>query len=473
MRYKLSLSIFILCASFWGAIASASQEGYLDASFDFDGKLLLENRGLGQLSGAAIAPVQQADGKWVVAAYSDAGFLLARFNTDGTLDTTFGESGITRVLEVNVDQQAARSLLQLRDGHLLIIGSADKIAGAAGTVFFVKKFSVDGIVDDSFGEDGQVTTSLALSAAAWTAIEQQDGKLLVAGMACVEADPPSPTGQFICHNSAFGFVRYLVNGELDAEFGWKGIVIQSVSSLKENVMSLLEQTDGKIVALGSSGDDAAWTRLNSNGSLDMTFADGLGKAVLLDSVSGTTPMFIAQDTAGQLVVAGSQVRLGLTAFLLQRYKPSGKIDKSFGVDGSTMMTSGTNSQLTAFSGLKSGNWIAVGEVCFRRKDNKVNGMIICTDSDIVMARYDAEGQLDANFAQEGMLVTSIVPARDIPLVVIEQNDSKLSMMARSCQSIQCTYYDFSMVRYTMHLDGYSEEGIKPRKRHWFSRFWPM
>jgi uncharacterized delta-60 repeat protein len=450
----------------------ADQEGYLDASFDFDGKLLLENRGLGQLSGAAIAPVQQADGKWVVAAYSDAGFLLARFNTDGTLDTTFGESGITRVLEVNVDQQAVRALLQQRDGQLLIIGSADKIAGTAGTVFFVKRFTANGLVDDGFGEDGQVTTSLALSASAWTAIEQKDGKLLVGGRACVEAEPPSPTGQFICHNSAFALVRYLANGELDTDFGWKGIVIQPVSSMKENVLGLLEQADGKLVALGSSGDDVAWARFNSNGSLDMTFADGRGKAVLLDSVSGTTPMFIAQDADGKLLLAGSLLQPGLTAFLLQRYKTSGKLDSSFGVDGSTVLASGTNSQLTAFSGLQSGDWIAVGEVCFRRKDNKANGMIICADSDIVMARFNGKGELDTDFAQEGILVTSIAPARDIPLAVIEQNDSRLSLMARSCQSIHCSYYDFSMVRYTMHLDSHSEKEVKPPKRRWFSRFWP-
>lgn len=435
----------------WPFSSVLEPEGYLDARFDGDGKLVLENRGLATLIGMAIRPVRQKDGKLVVAAYTAQGFALARFTPEGVLDTAFGLNGLVQLYDVNVDQQPIRQLLQQRDGKLVLIGNRAHLDGAAGSTFYLARFLPDGQVDTAFGDEGVVATRMALSSTAATAIEVSDGGLLVGGSACVEAEPPSPSGQHVCINTDFALARYLSDGQLDPRFGWKGIHIIPLTRLKEAVRVILPMQDRKLLLLGSSGSDVAWVRLDEQGRLDEDFADGKGKAVLLYSVSGEKPLFVYEVGGGRILLAGTRVELnGEQTLLLQRYRRNGKLDGGFGEEGTYEIQLGMGSTLNSFIQLPDEKWLVASETCLRQKRVTFNNARLCLESDLALMRLHASGKVDTGFGQDGTLVTSVSSSRDKPIAVLPDDNGDLLLLVRSCREHSCRDWDLAMVRITPH-----------------------
>jgi uncharacterized delta-60 repeat protein len=115
-----------------------------------------------------------------------AGFSVARFDTDGTLDATFGEDGMARA-DFTPDGDWANALAIQPDGKIVAAG----LAGWRGwqpevsdTLFALARFNADGTLDDTFGGDGKVTTSFAgVRPEAEGVAIQADGKIVAAGRA--------------------------------------------------------------------------------------------------------------------------------------------------------------------------------------------------------------------------------------------------------------------------------------------------
>jgi uncharacterized delta-60 repeat protein len=227
----------------------------LDTGFDTDG-IVTTNFGSGAAAGNSVAI--QSDGKIVVAGYFSSGgsaidIAVARYNSDGTLDTGFDTDGkVTTAIGSATD--IGYSVAIQADGKIVVAGYAHM---GSTDDFAVVRYNNDGTLDGGFGTGGKVTTDFG-SGADWgySVALQLDGKIVVAGFA-------SSSGNKIA------VVRYKSDGTLDTGFDTDGKVTTAIGSSGDYGSSVALQSDGKIVVAGSTyigGSDADFAVVRYSGS---------------------------------------------------------------------------------------------------------------------------------------------------------------------------------------------------------------
>jgi uncharacterized delta-60 repeat protein len=334
--------------------------------------------------------VMQTDGKIVMVGHLGLGstdFALARFNADGSLDTNFGSSGAV-VTDFNKHADAAYAVAISSDGKILAAGSANNSADN-NTDFALARYNANGTLDTTFGSGknkGKFTTDMGGVDIIYDMAIQTDGKILVAGQTTnaqnkviialarytssgsldttfgtggkvitsigIASGSPSfikPVGMALQSDGriviatrsdlgggAVGFLvsRFNANGSADTSFGSGGQVTNDfVTGFTDGADTVVVQGDGKIVAGGTTGTDGGGTtnsylalaRYNANGTLDST--SGAGGFVSTTQVLGAvTDMALQSD--GKIVVGGNA--------LVGRYTANGTVDTTFAPTSSTL-----------------------------------------------------------------------------------------------------------------------------------------
>ena len=311
------------------ALARYNTDGTLDSTFGVSGTVTTQFDG----GSAEIAAIRiQQDGK-IVAAGSGPGvnadFALARYNSDGTLDISFGNGGrvLTDLTPSTVSYDHALAVALQRDGKIVAGGSTSSLTPLD---FALVRYNPDGSLDASFGNGGKEITSFGPDRNDTIhALEvQQDGRILAAG-----ESRPSPC----CNGNNFALARYYPDGTLDPDFGIKGKLTTDIAGRDDIALSLALQPDNKFVAAGLAyvssynSPDFALVRYNLDGSLDPDFGNG-GK-VTTDNTEKATTVTVQVDGK---IVAGGSANSGETRssdFATVRYQSNGKIDTSFGAGG--------------------------------------------------------------------------------------------------------------------------------------------
>jgi uncharacterized delta-60 repeat protein len=304
--------------------------GSLDKGFGDGGKVTTS---VGGKNDSAESVVIQSDGKIVVAGYSfidsnNNDFAVVRYNTNGTLDPTFNETG-----KATADFGAhdfGHSVAVHRDGRIFVAGytSTDTKQECA-----LACFKANGSLDTSFNGTGKVTTNFGGdgNAEGQGVTVQTDGKIVVAGNATVAGV------------QQFALARYNADGTLDISFGGSGRVSTAVGISGNNATGVALQKDGKIVVAGYAvnnsgrGYDFACVRYNNDGSLDQSFGD-YGKVTTAVGDGGANSLAV-QD--GKIIVAGSAYDGDNHEFAVVRYNASGKLDTSFNAAGSVLTAVGS------------------------------------------------------------------------------------------------------------------------------------
>jgi uncharacterized delta-60 repeat protein len=304
-----------------GLVTFTSTAGELDASFDGDGLLTTD---FFNNYDHSYALAVQPDGKLVVAGASSAGggdFALARYNPDGSLDTSFdGDGRVTTDFNGNDDEASALALQP--DGKIIVAG---QIWDGNSSDFALARYNPDGSLDASFSGDGKVITDFA-GGRDWAAalVVQPDGKIVASGWAWTVS---------YCD---FAVARYDPDGSLDTSFDSDGKVTTDFVGREDCSYALALQPDGKLVVAGyawnGNNEDFALARYNSDGSLDASF-DGDGLLTTSFSGSYDAAYALALQPDGKLVAAGITSIIGNGDFALARYNPDGSLDTSFGGDG--------------------------------------------------------------------------------------------------------------------------------------------
>jgi uncharacterized delta-60 repeat protein len=398
----------------------ALANGSLDTSFGTGGKVVTAIGSYDYAKSVAI----QSDGKIVAAGVSfngiDDDFALARYNIDGSLDTTFGIGGkVTTAIGTSYDH--ARSIAIQSDGKIVAAGLT---SNGIDDDFALVRYNIDGSLDTSFGIGGKVTTAIGSSDdKAYSLAIQSDGKIVAAG------------DSFNDRRSQFALVRYEADGSLDTSFGTSGKVTTAIGSRAE-LDSIALQGDGKIVAAGfsSSGrkDNFALARFNVDGSLDASFGIG-GKVTTAIGSSDDFVKSIALQSNGKIVVAGISYNGVRRYFALARYNIDGSLDTSFGSDGKVITAIGSSEdyvQSIAIQG--NGKIVAVGL--------SFNG----SEYDFALARYNVDGSLDTSFGIGGEVITAIGSSDDNAYSVAIQSDGKI-VVAGSSGVVDGI--NFALVRY--------------------------
>ena len=319
-------------------------DGALDSAFGTNGIVSMD-LGMGDEYIASVA--LQDDDKIVLAGYAgidpNYDFLLARINSNGTLDNSFGLNGIVVPPSSSILRNILYSVAIQTDGKIVVAG---QINMGTHYDFFVARYLTDGTLDPTFGVvttdfitfgamGNDHATSLALAA---------DGKIVAGGYTQkgVLAD--------------FALARYNSNGSLDNTFGAGGMVSTDFGKY-DRAFSVLIAADGKILLIGNLTNifqDSARlgvARYNPDGSLNASFGNN-GKMIgNTPSVPTVWSAAVLQDTSRMVIVGGTLTVPG--DFAVTRYMTNGVPDASFGSGGiviTDMFTKGDGASAIAMQG---------------------------------------------------------------------------------------------------------------------------
>jgi uncharacterized delta-60 repeat protein len=394
-----------------------SAPGYLDLSFNGNGKSVIGFSGSGESSrDSAIQP----DGKIVTigttgTTSSTKNFAIVRSNSDGSLDTSFGTQGIV-ITSIDIRDDNAVGLVIQPDSKIIVVG--DTYNGSRYD-FAIVRYNSDGSLDTSFSSDGIVTTIVGtggsrLSRALGVAL-QSDGKFVVTGY---------------CSNGVnwdIAVVRYNSNGTLDTTFDSDGIVTTAAGANNDYGYGIAIQTDGKIVIAGESNNDIALLRYNADGSLDTTFdSDGIVNLSL--SASTDTAFRVALQPDGKIVTNAFNSAFNLFAII--RFNPNGSLDPTFDNDG--IVISPGLGVANSFTLQPDGKIVAVGSF-----------LNATPNYDFVVVRYNPNGSLDTSFDSDGIVITPVGTRNDFAYSAAIQANGKI--VVTGAAFLETT--DFTVVRY--------------------------
>ena len=163
-----------------------NEDGTADNSFGTLGKTVLSLSPFGNRS-IAMAATLQPDGKLVVVGYCGVGtdddFCVARLNADGTLDATFNGTGSVRT-PIGEGRDNATAVALQADGRLVVVGTCFRTVNDQDIC--AARYNANGTADTSFNRVGKVVTHLS-DGNEWASavLVQPDGKIVI-GAVCAD-----------------------------------------------------------------------------------------------------------------------------------------------------------------------------------------------------------------------------------------------------------------------------------------------
>jgi uncharacterized delta-60 repeat protein len=323
--------------------------GDLDPSFGIGGKLTTAFKSpSSQIHDIVRLPGLAGGNKIVAVGFAHNGtnrdFALARYNADGSLDETFGNSG--RVLTNISGDDEARAVVLQSDGKIVVAGFAT-VGG--GKDFAVARYTADGLLDTTFSTDGKHTINMGANDTAHAVGVDSNDKVVLGGQA----------------GDNFGVARLTAAGALDTTFSTDGKATVDFHGLEDGAHALAIVTGNKIVlggfATNNNGTttgatatdddhrDFALARLTAAGALDTGFStDGkvmtdvgtLGGASGSTAGTGDTANGMDIQADGKIVLAGDVQLSNQFAVGLARYTAAGAPDTGFGATDSSNTRTG-------------------------------------------------------------------------------------------------------------------------------------
>jgi uncharacterized delta-60 repeat protein len=387
----ISLAVFVL------PTLLMAQAGTLDPTFGTNGIVTTANTG-------ANAAALQSDGKIVAGgtistAQNPQQPGLLRYNTNGTLDSSFGTGGKVMIGSTNAGAAFATAIQT--DGKILA-------AAPANLRLTVFRLNTNGSPDNTFGNSGAVTIQAAglfVPPENGGMTQQPDGKILVV------------TGRFAA--------RLLANGQLDSTFGSNG----AVATVGGDSVALLPNSEILI------GEGSVTSLYFPNGRLDTKFGvngqtpgfafDGAGGFVVsTDPITNVTKVVTADSliTSPSLTFAHS-----VSGFVLMRYNGDGTVDNSFGKHGGVATPFPGNILAHAFAVAlqANGDIVAAGQTALTDVD------AVPGPSDFGLARYNPNGGLDTTFGNGGFVSTPFGSSEASATTVLIQTDGKIVAVGNS------------------------------------------
>jgi uncharacterized delta-60 repeat protein len=309
--------------------------GSLDTTFGSGGEVVTSWGKKGATSADAYAMALQSDGKIVLTGVASSQFALARYNTSGTLDTTFGSGGILTTLINAYTSKGAEAVAIQSDGKIVVAGTSSPTTGYIEPHYItLARYNSNGTLDTTFGSGGSVISQLGSGdSEARAVVLQSDGKIVVGGW-------------IILNNQLqFTAASYNTNGTLDTTFGaGTGYAAFSTNtgSNAYGAYSVVMRPDGKIVAAGMQlTTTQTWTlaRFNTDGTLDSTFN---GTGIVPTTVAGYADA-LALQSDGKIVVEGSMLNPTYPQFELGRFNTDGSLDATFNGTGLVNTVIGSSS----------------------------------------------------------------------------------------------------------------------------------
>jgi len=409
-----ALAVFALAAA-----PAAAAPGDLDSSFSNDGRVSTLTS---PDTFVARAVAVQPDGRIVVAGYScdtgtcgptgDSSFRLVRYTADGGLDTDFGDGGMVTTA-IGAGRSQAYDVLLLPDGRIVAGGVASMDALDPGS-FALAGYLPNGRLDPGFGSGGRVLMRVG---AGFDAISD-----LVAGW----GDRVVAIGQAQADGrDRFALARFDRRGVPDPTFDSNGSLIVPTSAPYAYAAGGTVLPDGRIVAVGASGQSSAVEHLRFSG-VPVGYSGGASAPWLRPvgaSYSYANATVALPD--GRVLSAGvATERSGHPAMALVRTSPEGAPDASWDEGGTALVRARDGSVATDLVLEPSGRAVAAGHT----SDGGAGHAFM-------LARFDAAGILDRSFGSQGVVLTGF-PGTTVAraTALARQPDGKLVAAGITCAS---------------------------------------
>lgn len=274
----------------WFTVARYNSDGSVDTSFGGGDGWVSPGLAGGAEDAAGVAV--QPDGKIVAGAFAGGWFAVVRYLPDGSPDGAFGGGDgvtMTSFSETGGGGAVAHDLALQPNGKIVMAG----YAGATAFDFAVARYNADGSPDTTFSGDGKVTTDLGGYNWGQTVAVQSTGRIIVGGQSA----------------DRFALVRYNLDGSRDLTFGTGGVATTDFGGTA-GVNDLVLQPDDRIVAGGAGqAGDFLLARFNADGTLDTGF--GTGGRTTTDFGSGDRLNALALQSDGKVVAFGNSGFNGL------------------------------------------------------------------------------------------------------------------------------------------------------------------
>jgi uncharacterized delta-60 repeat protein len=351
-------------------------------------------------------------------------FAVFRYNSDGGPDTSFGGTGVA-FTPVGVGDALVSGVALQSDGKILVTGWA--VASTkllTDYAFATARFNDNGTLDTTFGSGGIVITNIKTATGnspaedrATAVAVQADGRIVVAGF--------SEQGANI-YTEDFAVVRYNPNGSLDSTFGSGGIAVTPNFGGGQDIANgLAIQSDGRIVVAGqvtpSNGTAPlmAVARYTTGGQLDTTFnSTGTTRGIVtMAPTNSTNAGLIGVVVQGTNIVVSGWCTLGSQDLTLARLTTGGQLDPTFGGAGkgyavSTDMAIG-RSLIQANGKLYTSGRVDPAEL-------PSSGSI-----DLGVAAFTADGAADTTFGTAGVVALDYGGTDDRGRALAAQGDGKI------------------------------------------------
>ncbi len=429
--YAQLLFCFSFCLSI-SVLPLYGQSTFLDPTFGNGGKVVTLSPDSMTLG---VGDIQlQPDGKILVTALPQiwggaykSGWVIVRYNADGSLDNSFGSGGIViHHFSSLSDLDVAKTLKLQTDGKIIVSGS---ITTSTNSDMAILRLHNDGKIDSTFGNNGMVTENFGLNDFCYSTLITSDNKTINAGL-CIGI----PAAQLI---------KYKETGVRDSSFGINGLATGPQYPNPAYFFSTYQlglQNDKKIVAICLVNKYEA-VRFLPDGKIDSTYGDS-GKAKI--NVNGD-PSSLSLQADDKMVVSGNIIENGRRKICLLRLNTSGYLDSSFGTNG--IVT--TNLDTLNHSG---------GET-FIQPDGKillaarnVDGFIVPSGQNslyrgnFILLRYKTDGSIDSSFGSQGLIITDF-GLQDAPFPISVQSDGKVILGGRVSDSSR---YHIGLARYNFN-----------------------
>ncbi|HWY23259.1 MAG TPA: hypothetical protein VNX26_18675 [Candidatus Acidoferrum sp.] len=349
--------------------------------------------------GFPVAAALQPDGKIVVLTLND---VVARFLSNGNLDTSFGNGGsVTLSFATSPVAMALQA-----DGKIVLAG---RINNNTENVFAVARLNANGSVDTGFGTGGTVTTDMGFPGTTEAVVIQPDGKILLGGTV-LGTDETLP--------NEVALVRYNTDGSLDSTFGNSGGFANGPGEVEvvsvQGVTTVAILSDGDILVLNFAAGGGAIAQFSPTGSLRSTVTSG----TIVAASKGENPVF--QGDGSFIVSNGILVGTARNKDLdtqVARFTATGQLDPTFKTTVFDLIGEGgsSNSDFLNAVALQADGKVVLAGSHSHAFANASNALV----------RLNSNGSFDTSFGTNG-IVTNKFPAgtNGLDLVLI-QTDGKI------------------------------------------------
>ena len=278
--------------------------------------------------------IVQSDNKILVSGTDNYKPFVARYNSDGTIDTGFGNNGVQYIVILGRDNSSMPGMALSADGKILLVGL--KPGNVSDPRFiYVTRLNSDGSTDNSFGPDGTGLSLLSpdINYANGTALSSNPKGIAFNSQGEIFVQIQFSINPGTSYLSDYGMLKYSSSGIWDVSFGEGGIAAAHINHTGQILESGFEiSADDKIISVARkiyqpmAQTGLILVKYNTDGTFDTDFGtNGISETMV--TYSQNIDIEILSNE--KIVIAGDN----LSTFTSILYHPDGQIDTDYGTDG--------------------------------------------------------------------------------------------------------------------------------------------